>query len=425
MAGCFAPPLAHDIEAPAHMLRSAADLLQTMLALSVADLAGLMSVNSEFCATVQRMLPNLGNGSQKTAEVSMISSSQPAARPSTLMQLAALRLQALSRASHRKVSASGTEFAFVSASGNLHLSTLEQQQQLAPLMRCIPTKHAVVSVASGAAHVLLLDVFGAVYSFGEGFDGQLGHGAFAAESAPRRIALLATCLAYQIAAGHGHSMVLATMPQTQVREGDSRNEMYAFGLNDVGQLGVGSRINIFVPTAVAMARSSLRTICCGEFHSACISRSGELFTWGSGRGGRLALGHEEDQLRPVRVRPPSEQSSFVDSDVMQQFLHVACGASCTITHLASPAGRSFLWAAGTGFDGELGDGRSGQGALSFSLTLVSLPLGLPPVVNLYGARALLAAVLQDGSVYAWGQTGVLCGGRKTVPTRSLSVQSVK
>lgn len=39
-------------------------------------------------------------------------------------------------------------------------------------------------------------------------------------------------------------------------------------------------------------------IAAGGAHSACITASGELFTWGKGRYGRLGHGDSEDQLKP-------------------------------------------------------------------------------------------------------------------------------
>ena len=47
-------------------------------------------------------------------------------------------------------------------------------------------------------------------------------------------------------------------------------------------------------------------VACGGAHSACITSSGELYTWGKGRYGRLGHGDSEDQLRPKLVRIPYE-----------------------------------------------------------------------------------------------------------------------
>jgi alpha-tubulin suppressor-like RCC1 family protein len=47
-------------------------------------------------------------------------------------------------------------------------------------------------------------------------------------------------------------------------------------------------------------------IACGGAHSAAITSTGEVYTWGKGRYGRLGHGDSEDQLKPKLVRlPPS------------------------------------------------------------------------------------------------------------------------
>lgn len=42
-------------------------------------------------------------------------------------------------------------------------------------------------------------------------------------------------------------------------------------------------------------------IACGGAHSAVITASGELYTWGKGRYGRLGHGDSDDQLKPKLV----------------------------------------------------------------------------------------------------------------------------
>lgn len=43
-------------------------------------------------------------------------------------------------------------------------------------------------------------------------------------------------------------------------------------------------------------------ISCGGAHSAAITKSGKLYTWGRGRYGRLGHGNGDDQLLPKLVR---------------------------------------------------------------------------------------------------------------------------
>lgn len=43
-------------------------------------------------------------------------------------------------------------------------------------------------------------------------------------------------------------------------------------------------------------------ISCGGAHSAAITNSGKLYTWGRGRYGRLGHGNGDDQLLPKLVK---------------------------------------------------------------------------------------------------------------------------
>jgi E3 ubiquitin-protein ligase HERC2 len=52
----------------------------------------------------------------------------------------------------------------------------------------------------------------------------------------------------------------------------------------------------------SMLGKEIINIACGGAHSAAISVSGEIYTWGKGRYGRLGHGDSEDQLRPKKVK---------------------------------------------------------------------------------------------------------------------------
>ena len=55
----------------------------------------------------------------------------------------------------------------------------------------------------------------------------------------------------------------------------------------------------------------------GRQHAVLVTRGGELFTWGSGHGGKLGLGHMMDAHSPQRVHTLWGQS----------IKHVAAGGS--------------------------------------------------------------------------------------------------
>lgn len=59
----------------------------------------------------------------------------------------------------------------------------------------------------------------------------------------------------------------------------------------------------------ALKTKRIRDIACGSSHSAAITSSGELYTWGLGEYGRLGHGDNTTQLKPKMVK-----STFLVSD---------------------------------------------------------------------------------------------------------------
>ena len=54
------------------------------------------------------------------------------------------------------------------------------------------------------------------------------------------------------------------------------------------------------------------SIAAGGAHSACITSTGELFTWGKGRYGRLGHGDSEDQPKPKLVSPYCKETMVIN-----------------------------------------------------------------------------------------------------------------
>ncbi|KAF4109172.1 hypothetical protein G5714_010245 [Onychostoma macrolepis] len=164
-------------------------------------------------------------------------------------------------------------------------------------------------VSCGYRHSALVTDNGDVFTFGESADGRLGLSAhqLTNHSHPQQVESLHGVL--QVACGGKHTLAL------------TEGELYSFGRGEFGQLGLGTLMFLAdTPVAVGYFRKGRVThVTCGENHSALITDSGLLYTFGDGRHGMLGLGDENftNQFSPTVCQ------RFFDYTVMT----VACGSS--------------------------------------------------------------------------------------------------
>lgn len=79
-------------------------------------------------------------------------------------------------------------------------------------------------------------------------------------------------------------------------------KVFSWGQGEDGELGHGNRLSLDRPRPLEAFRSKrVRDIACGSAHSAAITSGGELYTWGLGQYGRLGHGDNVTQLKPKLV----------------------------------------------------------------------------------------------------------------------------
>lgn len=114
-----------------------------------------------------------------------------------------------------------------------------------------------------------------------------------------------------------------------------------------GKLGHNDRATLNKPKLIeALRHKRVRDIACGSSHSAAITNSGELYTWGLAEYGRLGHGDTCTQLKPKRV----------EALVGHRIVQVACGSRDAQTLALSDEG--LVWSWGDGDFGKLGRGGS-------------------------------------------------------------------
>ena len=145
-----------------------------------------------------------------------------------------------------------------------------------------------MGVALGYAFTLVVTDAGAVFSFGDGDDGGLGHGSLEAEVLPRRIAALAqTGRRFVAVAAGDHALALAEV-----------GELYGWGCGDANGHG---RAEPTPCQVAAFVGQRIKHVNAGAASSCVVTEKGELYTWGRGDDGQLGHGDREDQSTPKRV----------------------------------------------------------------------------------------------------------------------------
>lgn len=235
----------------------------------------------------------------------------------------------------------------------------------------------LVYVACGADFTLCIDHNGDAWSWGVGTYGSLGHGVNQNESEPRLIETLKGKKIRMVAGGAKHSACVS-----------SKGELFTWGHGDKGRLGHGGQHNTSLPGRVqSLQHEFCAFVSCGEAHTAVISDSGELYTFGAGSYGRLGHGAEFDALTPVKVE------HLVGHHVVM--------VSLGVFHSLAVTQGGDLWAWGGGQHGKLGLENANSNALVPQLIPMSY-FGNRAVVQAFAGLSHSVAVCVNGDMYTWG-----------------------
>ena len=142
-------------------------------------------------------------------------------------------------------------------------------------------------VSAGNFHGLGIDESGTVWSWGCGWYGQLGHGTFEGPGAlPAPITTLTDII--DICAGDQSSLALK-----------SDGTVWAWGYNDVGQLGDGT---VFANPAARqiVGLSDVAAISYNRKTMLALTHSGEVYAWGDNSYGQCGIGYYTPSVSPPR-----------------------------------------------------------------------------------------------------------------------------
>lgn len=184
--------------------------------------------------------------------------------------------------------------------------------------------------------------------------------------------------------------------------------LWCWGANAQGQLGVGSRTDQALPSAVSLPDDVVAVSAGAVAHSCAVLGTGTLWCWGANESGQLGTGSMVESLSPLEIAVPDT------------LWGVAAGGD----HTCGVGVFGAAWCWGAGSTGALGNGL---------LTDANLPVAVVDATEL----ALLAtgpqvscAVTGDGTSVCWGanefgQLGVGDLEDRAVPTPQLELGDVR
>eukprot|EP01084_Bolivina_argentea_P309957 536202_1 len=151
-------------------------------------------------------------------------------------------------------------------------------------------------VDCGGNHTLLLTENNFVMSWGLGNNGQLGYKAEKQKQAtPKIIDVLSNKKIVKIACGGNHNLCVS-----------EQGELYSFGAGIAGQLGFGTKKNVFEPQRVELfIKQNIQIVSCFAgtcgYHSAVIGSNGNCWLFGGNLKGQLGNGTKESKLLPAKI----------------------------------------------------------------------------------------------------------------------------
>jgi len=253
----------------------------------------------------------------------------------------------------------------------------------------------------GKKHAALITENGELYTWGCGLDGQLGHNSRSSRRQPTYVQGLKSQNIQCVGCGGGHTVVA-----------DDKGKLYAFGNNRNGQLGFApsrdSKLTVKKPKLVKtdpIKRTFCMSVACGRQHTAIISDQGLIFTFGGGKYGRL--GHGPSALREQNWDQGIAKSVIYKPRILKHGslsrpllgYQIACGDFHTV--ILDTGGTTYT--CGKNDDGQCGHGTPHN---YVSPRIVESLNGLETMMVAAGGNVSMA-LLADGSVYTWGDSG--CG----------------
>lgn len=249
-----------------------------------------------------------------------------------------------------------------------------------------PNTGNIIDFAVGFSHQCVVQDTGAVQCWGGNSWGQIGDGTTATRFSPTTVPMIDGTTASATAVAAGNTQTCALLDTGAVQ---------CWGNNGSGQLGDGTFTNSATPVTVSgidgvAARAVAITAGRGS-HCCAVLDTGAVQCWGNNSNGKLGNSSTTNSNVPVDVVSIDGTTSAATS--------VSAGSQMTCATLTT--GTAFCW--GDNNFGQLGYGESGVDRTAPWQPLATSPGNtLIEIVDVEAGLSHACALIDDGSVYCWG-----------------------
>ncbi|BDR53951.1 hypothetical protein KIMH_00620 [Bombiscardovia apis] len=242
-----------------------------------------------------------------------------------------------------------------------------------PVVFATPQGANPAKVAAGSQHSLALMKDGTIYAAGMNSKGQLGDQSLITRANPVKTYYSDSLGFTQIAAGKEHSLAIT-----------DDNEVYAWGANDNGQLGIAGTNQLTPQNVTGLSTRDITQVVGGDNYSAALDESGQIYTWGNNSAGQLGNGTNTNTSTPIAISLPGNMKAK----------SISAGSS----HMLALTNAHTIYAWGANTNGQLGIGSTnGSNSPIASAAPNSVTFSTIEAGNSHGL-----ATSTTGEAYAWG-----------------------
>ena len=222
-------------------------------------------------------------------------------------------------------------------------------------------------LAAGEQFSAAIKSDGSLWTWGYNDYGQLGNGNHSNESSPTQIASSSSNDWVSVSTGWGHTLAIR-----------SDGTLWAWGLNNLGELGLGNTTSQTSPAQVGTDTDWVAASA-GDAFSLAIRSDGTLWAWGSYASGGLGIVTSTNQTSPVQVNTETD------------WVAVSAGGNYGMAIKSDGT----LWTWGLNNDGQLGLGDTAQRS-------TPVQVGSDTWVAVQAGNVHTLAIKSDGTLWAWG-----------------------